>query len=156
MADPLEALKKVNTIGPAPPLETEGLRGFIDAAMGGLRGLTGFGDQGPAGPTATNAGAMLGAALPILKGLKGFQFWHDIPDLEQLAGEGGPFRLYHGTTADNAAQIMKQGIQLSSSGEDAAQQMAARYNIPYAKWKKEIPWSGYGDETRRLSTAPYP
>jgi hypothetical protein len=38
-----------------------GLNGGIDF----LKGLAGVGDQGPAGPTATNAGQVLGAALPL-------------------------------------------------------------------------------------------
>lgn len=51
----------------------------ISGGVGALKGLTGIGDQGPAGPTATNAGALLGAAVPFLgmggealSGLKGF------------------------------------------------------------------------------------
>jgi len=156
MADPLSALKKATAVQSAPPASMEPVRRGIDAAMDGLRGLFGVGDQGPAGPTVTNFGAMLGAGLPILKGLKGFQFWHDIPDLERIASGSGPIRVYHGTTADAAANIARSGIQLPASGEEAAHAMAARYNIPYVQWKKEIPWSGYDDETKRLSTAPYP
>lgn len=41
-------------------------RSGIDSGMGLFKGLTGLGDQGPAGPTATNAGALLGAGVGTL------------------------------------------------------------------------------------------
>jgi hypothetical protein len=38
---------------------------ILDKGMNFLRGVTGFGDQGPAGQTWTNAGALVGAAMPL-------------------------------------------------------------------------------------------
>lgn len=42
-----------------------------NAGVDFLRGLVGLGDQGPAGPTATNAGQMVGALFPLLKDAPG-------------------------------------------------------------------------------------
>lgn len=70
MPSPLDALRKAQTIGANPDPELEGWRGYADSALsglvGGFKGLTGLGDQGPAGATSTNAGALLGAAMPFM------------------------------------------------------------------------------------------
>lgn len=67
MPDPLLAtmLQKASSIGPAAPSGLEPVRQALDNGMGMFKGVTGLGDQGPAGPTATNLGAMLGAGLPL-------------------------------------------------------------------------------------------
>ncbi len=55
----------------ADPEALTGWRGVVDqglnAVVGGVKGLTGLGDQGPAGPTVINAAALAGAISP--KGL---------------------------------------------------------------------------------------
>lgn len=55
----------VGPIQPPPtPAPLTGWRGAVDtglnALVGGVKGLTGFGDQGPAGPTVINAAAIIG------------------------------------------------------------------------------------------------
>jgi hypothetical protein len=71
---------------------------YLDRGMDLLRGATGLGDQGPAGPTWTNAGALL-AALPVVAGVK---------RLATVAREGMPavgealqgIRAFHGSPHD--------------------------------------------------------
>lgn len=69
MPDPLDALRKAQSIQPAPPdrgyfsADTE--HPYLNAATDVLKGLTGLGDQGPSGMTATNFGQLLGAAIPF-------------------------------------------------------------------------------------------
>lgn len=102
------------------------------------------------------AAGALGATLPFSAGrkyIKGLQ--HTLPDLERVASGAGPIRLYHGTTKDAAEKIMKEGVKLPDSGDTVAKDVADRYNIPWTVWRKNIPWSGYGEEVQRLSTAPY-
>ena len=67
MADPLleTLLGKATGIGPAPPANTETLRTLLNGGIDLFKGATGLGDQGPAGPTPTNLGAILGAASPL-------------------------------------------------------------------------------------------
>jgi hypothetical protein len=85
-----------------------------------------------------------------------FDFWHQLPDIERIASGEGSIRTYHGTPTDRANQILKEGFKPHPSGDAAAKAMADRYEIPWSRWQKEMPWTGYGDETARVSTAPYP
>lgn len=68
--DPLEALRKAQTIQPAPPdrgwLSADTPHPYLNSAVDVLKGLTGIGDQGPSGVTATNIGQLLGAAIPFM------------------------------------------------------------------------------------------
>lgn len=101
----------------APPKPLLGwLAPYLEGGMDLLRGATGLGDQGPPGPTWTNAGALLAAAAPFapgkLTGLKalatGEQATEAALDLShaarmQRAAEQGydvSKPLYHGTTYD--------------------------------------------------------
>lgn len=72
MADELLAalLQKAQGIGAAPPAEMQGPRDLLNGGVDAFKGFTGLGDQGPAGPTATNFGQLLGAAMPLAGGLK--------------------------------------------------------------------------------------
>lgn len=67
--DPLEALRKAQSIQSAPPdrgwLSADAPHPYLGAARDVLKGLTGIGDQGPGGVTATNIGQLLGAAIPF-------------------------------------------------------------------------------------------
>lgn len=138
------------------------VRGFGQGAIEALSGL--MGGENPAGQLMAPAAPLMAVETPLgplaqkavaaLKKLP--NLWHSIKDIENIASGSGPIRVYHGTTADIAHKILQEGIKLPASGEAAAQEMAARYNIPYSQWKRDIPWSGYGEETSRLSTAPYP
>lgn len=110
----------------------------------------------PAEPLPANAsgpyvaGAAAGAALPFLHGIK---------DLKTFASGVGRVPLYHGTSADNAAKIMKEGIKLPQSGFHAAQQVAERYGIPlmdFVKYYEGRNPLGYGGITRLLSSGPFP
>ena len=159
MPGPLDALRHYfsaagagTTESPYAPWQQTAQRigeGTIDA-------ITGLLVVGSGKTRANQIVQVVGAAAPVLSGLKRFQFWHDIPDLERLAGGSGPFRTYHGTTEDIGQKILSEGVRLPSSGEAASRDVAAQYGIPFTQWQRDIPWSGYGDETRRLSTAPYP
>lgn len=66
MAGPLEGLKKATSIGPDAPIETAPLRGALDNGVQGLLGAFGVGDDSS---SANRFGAMVGAALPIGRGL---------------------------------------------------------------------------------------
>lgn len=71
MPGPLDALKKAETISASPSSWQETAQHAIEAAMDGLRGFTGLGDQDPnPGWSANNIGALLGAALPLIPGGK--------------------------------------------------------------------------------------
>lgn len=84
---------------------------------------------------------------------------HNLKQLRRIAGGYGKVPLYHGTTADNAARILQEGIKLPQSGEAAAMEMAKRYGIPWTEWKARVEpgmiGAGYGGATKKLSTAPY-
>ncbi len=58
-------------VGPQQDVR-EGWRGWVDTALSippsMIKGLTGLGDQGPAGPTVTNAAAVLAAGMPLFGG----------------------------------------------------------------------------------------
>jgi len=56
---------------PATPPPLAFLAEPFEAGMDALRGFTGLGEQGPAGQTWTNAGQVLGAALPVMGGVMG-------------------------------------------------------------------------------------
>lgn len=59
----------VDTPGSAPStLRGNPLGWALEHGMDVLRGVSGIGDQGPAGPTATNLGQVLGAAMPLVPG----------------------------------------------------------------------------------------
>lgn len=84
--NPFDALKSIGTARQLSPEEQaqqdaqaqqtqsgdpawkQAARRGIEGGMNFGRGLLGVGDQGPAGPTATNAGQLVGAALPLLPG----------------------------------------------------------------------------------------
>lgn len=159
MPGPIDALKRYFAPGgsgteqsPYAPWQKTGQKA-LEWSVDGLRGLLGFGD----GETGANqTGQLLGAAAPILGGLKRFKFWHDMPELEQIAGGSGPIRTYHGTTEDIAQKILKEGIKLPQSGEAAERAISQRYNIPFPQWQRDAIYTGYRDATKRLSTAPYP
>lgn len=67
-------LQKATGISAAPPdrgwFSADTPHPNIDTGIDILKGVTGLGDQGPAGPTATNAGQVLGAVLPLGGALK--------------------------------------------------------------------------------------
>lgn len=131
----------------------------IAALVGGVKGTLGIDpgkDETGVGPFINKATQIGQAALPILGGSKAFQFWHDIPDLERLAGGSGLIRLYHGTPNDTAKKIMEEGIKLPQNGEALAREVAKRYNIPYPQWQRDIGYPSYGSETSRLSTSTFP
>lgn len=126
------------------------LRGAFEGGSDALMGLLGVGED----TQANRVGQLAGAALPVKSLLHG---WDDI---ERIAKGASKVRLYHGTTAENAEQILKHGVQLPESGEAAARKVADLYGIPWTEWINKVEpgmiGSGYGDATRRLSTAPYP
>lgn len=68
-ANPLDALRKAQSIQPAPPdrgyFSADTDHPVLNTATDILKGLTGLGDQGPSGMTATNFGQLLGAAIPF-------------------------------------------------------------------------------------------
>jgi hypothetical protein len=117
----------------APPTPLLGwLAPYLEGGMDLLRGATGLGDQGPPGPTWTNAGALLAAAAPFvpgkLTGLKalatGEQATEAALDLsraarwQRAAEQGyGPL-MYHETEASNLPGLM-QGFDLNRVGARA-------------------------------------
>lgn len=149
-----------STIGPVSPWQKlqEKILPVSDteplAQHGVLNALIGQGQ-----PKGNPLGSMedVGGMSPIMGSVvsKLPKFWHDIPDLEAIVG-GGPVRLYHGTTLDNAAKISQEGLKLHQSGDSAARAMAERYGIPWKTWKRNEPYTPYQDETRNLSTSTYP
>lgn len=86
---------------PPPPEPLLGwLAPYLEGGMDFLRGATGLGEQGPAGPTWTNAGALL-AALPLtsLKGLTAAKtVASEAKGAATAAREAAPgIRAYHGS-----------------------------------------------------------
>lgn len=140
--NPLEGLKKAISIGPDP--QGEAGHGFARQA---LEALTGY----PADPN-----TQLGPVDVLIAGLP---FAHNLKQIRRIAGGYGRVPLYHGTTADNAANILQQGYKLPASGESAAMDMAKRYDIPWAEWKHRVEPNGlgsnYGNATQKLSTGPF-
>lgn len=63
-------LSKAKGIEAAPPLAMAPVRETLDKGVGLFKGLTGLGDQGPAGPTAVNLGAIIGSGIPPVKGIE--------------------------------------------------------------------------------------
>lgn len=151
MPGPLEGLKKATSISPGTSPIQKGFEGATDA----LLGLIGVGPETKANLVGQLAVAGMPFAnlrkMPSLRNPS-----HTLKDLEKIASGSGPIRTYHGTTADNAALMLKEGIKLPASGEIASREVADLYGIPWTEWKKNQSWSGYGDETSRLSTAPFP
>lgn len=88
-------------------------------------------------------------------------FAHNLKHLRRMAGGYGKVPLYHGTTADNAANIMQRGIELPASGESAVRKVQSLYDIGETQWKRAIEGrsglraAGYGPETSQLSTGPF-
>lgn len=125
-------------------------RKAFESGTDALMGLIGVGPD----TQENRVGAMAAAALPVTSLL------HNWDDVARIAKGTGPVRLYHGTTGENAANILKHGVQLPESGEAAARRVADLYEIPWMEWKTRVEpnmiGSGYGDATKRLSTAPYP
>jgi hypothetical protein len=125
-------------------------RSAFEGGSDALMGLLGAGED----TQANRVGQLAGAALPVKSLLHG---WDDI---ERIAKGASKVRLYHGTTAENAEQILKRGVQLPESGEVAARKVAELYKIPWTEWANRVEpqqlGSGYGTATQRLSTAPYP
>lgn len=114
---------------PDPNQPLTGWRGMADAAISGLvgafKGATGLGDQGPAGPTATNAAALL-ASLPLLGGPRAM-----LPALDEgtraarAAEQGYTIPVYHGTKVSTDFPafnplISDLGIHVSPSPETAS------------------------------------
>lgn len=93
--------------------------------------------------------------------LSAVPFAHNLKHIRRLASGIGKVPLYHGTTADNAASIMQHGLKLPHSGIAARNTVGELYGISPKEWDRVIERgglkaSGYGDETRLLSTAPAP
>jgi hypothetical protein len=81
-----------------PPLAF--LAPYLERGMDLFRGVTGLGDQGPAGPTWTNAGALLAAAAPFIPGkaLKALATGERAAEGAESAAQG--IRAYHGSPHD--------------------------------------------------------
>lgn len=62
-SDPLLALRKAQTIQPAPPADTQWMRTGLDGAVEGLKGFLGFGNDQS---RANLGGQLAGAAMPFL------------------------------------------------------------------------------------------
>jgi hypothetical protein len=133
-----------------------GLAGAADWAGGAIPdffkgALTGDPTQ-PAPSTANAVGQLVAMA--------GLPFWHNMKQLRRIAGGYGKVPFYHGTTADNAIEMLKRGIKLPQSGEEAAANVAKRYDIPWSEWRHRVEPGGVGshyyDAPKKLSTAPYP
>lgn len=93
-------------------------RAAVDGVAGFTKGLTGLGDQGPGGATATNLGQVVGAGLPLLN--KGGL-------IEALRGaapaaEASQFFTPANYAADNAF-VRAQGGQVAHGMSDAAHEL---------------------------------
>lgn len=78
----------------------QGLMGGVDFA----KGLTGLGDQGPAGATATNAGQVLGAALPFAGAMRAIT-----PAEEAVTGLKGFY-----SRLNRATEMLPEGRSINS------------------------------------------
>lgn len=146
------------SIKPTPP------KSIPDHILQWLTGIT-----NPATATTTDIEQGMGpaditmAALPFF-GRVGSQVispLHNVDDLARIAGlVPGEVNLYHGTKIERAADIMREGFKPLQSGEAAARQVADLYEIPWKEWTRHVEpgrvGAGYGVETAKVSSAPYP
>jgi hypothetical protein len=90
---------------------------YLEGAMDIFRGATGLGEQGPAGPTWTNAGALL-AAIPPLKPLSvgGMKSLKALATGEEAAGQAAKgIKAYHGSPHE----FEKFALEKIGTGEGA-------------------------------------
>jgi hypothetical protein len=170
--DPMQALQKARSIGPTRPTEKpQGPLEADDAIGKVVQGMLGFVGLGNDDSQANRFGQVVGAGIPILKGVAASipltrmlthppgGYLHTLDDIKNIANGEGIIPLFHGTSMDNAMSIMNEGMKLHESGEEAAQHVAKTYGIPWSEWKHrvepDIQGAGYGTETAKLSTAPY-
>lgn len=99
-----------------------------------------------------------GADDAMIHALLGNTQRHTLEDITNIANKTGTVPLFHGAPANNATRMVSDGIDLPPSGSAAASNIAKTYGIPWTEWKHRVEpgrqGSGYGDEVRRLSTAP--